>query len=84
VTAPTHEPEVIDRAWTRVLPPYRVRIHDDPIHIYHEVALAVHQTVPGTSYADGWAIATLGDTTGQAEAARGPQEVAAHYRERCE
>ena len=84
MTAPAREPEVIEREWTRLLPPYRVLIHDDPIHTYHEVALAVHQTVPGKSYADGWAIATLVDTTGQAIAAIGPKEVAEHYRERFE
>src|SRR5712691_7407638 len=70
---PTHDPQVIERERTRVLPPYRVLIHDDPIHTYHEVALAVQQTVPGKSYADGWAIATLVDTTGQAVAATCPK-----------
>ena len=78
------EPEVIERERTSVLPPYRVLIHDDPIHTYHEVALAVHQTVPGKSYTDGWAIATLVDTTGQAVAAIGPKEIAELYRERFE
>ena len=81
---PTLDPHVIKRERTVVLPPYRVLIHDDPIHTYHEVAMAVHQSVPGKSYADGWAIATLVDTTGQAVTAIGPQEVAEHYRERFE
>lgn len=81
---PTLDPQVIARERTRLLPPYRVLIHDDPIHTYHEVALAVHQTVPGKSYADGWAIATLVDTTGQAIVAICPKEVAEHYRERFE
>jgi ATP-dependent Clp protease adapter protein ClpS len=61
-----------------------VLIHDDPIHTYHEVVLAVHQTVPGKSYADGWAIATLVDTTGQAVAAVCAKEIAEYYRERFE
>lgn len=81
---PTLDPQAITRERTRLLPPYRVLIHDDPIHTYHEVALAVQQTVPSKSYADGWAIATLVDTTGQAVAAVCPREVAEHYRERFE
>jgi ATP-dependent Clp protease adapter protein ClpS len=40
--------------------------------------------VPGKSYADGWAIATLVDTTGQGIAAICPKEPAEHYREQFE
>ncbi len=83
---PTLDPEVqiVERVQIRALRPYRVIIHDDPIHTYHEVALAVHRTVPGKSYADGWAVATLVDTTGQGIAATCPKEPAEHYRERFE
>ena len=68
----------------RALRPYRVIIHDDPIHTYREVAVAVHRAVPGKSFADGWAIATLGDTTGQRIATICPKELAEYYRERFE
>ncbi len=81
---PTHDPTVIERVRASALRPYRVIIHDDPVHIYLEVALAVHHTVPGKSLADGWEIATLVDTTGQGVAALCPKEHAEHYRERFE
>ena len=38
--------------------------------------VVVQRTVPGKSYADGWAIAWLVDTTGQAVAAVCPKEPA--------
>ncbi len=82
--APTLDPETIERLRVKALRPYNVIIHDDPIHTYHEVALAVHRTVPGKSYADGWQIATLVDTTGQGIAATCPKEPAEFYRERFE
>lgn len=74
------------RASRLVTPNLRIKviIHDDPIHTYHEVALAVHRTVPGKSYADGWRIATLVDMTGQGIAAMCPKEPAEFYRERFE
>ena len=76
--------ELLERLKTRVLRPYRVIIHDDPIHTYHEVAVAVARTIPGKNYADGWEIATLVDTTGMAVATTCPKEPAEHYRERFE
>jgi ATP-dependent Clp protease adapter protein ClpS len=80
----TPDTEVVERVQSRALHPYRVLIHDDPIHTYHEVAFAVYQTIPGKSYADGWEIATLVDTTGQGVAAVCPKEQAEHYREQFE
>jgi ATP-dependent Clp protease adapter protein ClpS len=66
-TTPEHE--LGERVWVPALRPYRVLIHDDPIHTYHEVAFAVQQPIPGKTDADGWAIATLVDTTGLGVAA---------------
>ncbi len=62
---PTRDPAVVERVQVRALRPYRVIIHDDPVHTYLEVTVAVHRTVPGKSLADGWEIATLVDTRGQ-------------------
>jgi ATP-dependent Clp protease adaptor protein ClpS len=76
--------EVLERLKARLTRPYRVIIHDDPIHTYQQVAKAVQETVPGRTFRDGWAIATLVDTTGQAVAATCPKEPAEHYRERFE
>ncbi len=81
---PTHDPTVIGRVRARALRPYCVIIHDDPVHICLDVALAVHRTMPGKSLADGWAIATPVDTTDQGIAALCPKEHAEHYRERFE
>lgn len=84
MSAPTRETDLLEQVRARVLRPYHVIIHDDPVHTYHDVALAVHRTVPGKSYEDGWAIATLVDTTGQGIAATCPKEHAEYYRERFE
>ena len=84
MTAPTIDADVLEQLRARTLRPYHVLIHDDPIHTYHEVALAVQQIVPDKTYADGWAIATLVDTTGEAIAATCHKELAEHYRSRFE
>lgn len=81
MSAPILDADLLERLKTKALRPYRVLIYDDPIHTYHEVALAVHRTVLGKSYADGWAVATLVDTTGVGIAATCPRETAEHYRE---
>ena len=84
MAATTPDRDVVERVRAQALRPYRVLIHDDPVHTYHEVALAVQRVVPDKSYADGWAIATLVDTTGQGIAAICPKEPAEHYREQFE
>jgi ATP-dependent Clp protease adaptor protein ClpS len=84
MNAPTLDPELLEQLRTKVLRPYHVIIHDDPIHTYDDVAMAVHLTVPGKSYEDGWAIATLVDTTGQGIATTCPKEPAEYYRDRFE
>jgi ATP-dependent Clp protease adapter protein ClpS len=76
--------ELLEKLRVKLTRPYHVIIHDDPIHTYRDVALAVHRTIPGKSYEDGWDIATLVDTTGQAIATTCPKEPAEHYRERFE
>ncbi|MDB5075843.1 MAG: Clp protease ClpS [Chloroflexi bacterium] len=78
------EQELLEQLRAKLTRPYHVIIHDDPIHTYHDVAEAVHRTIPGKSYKDGWDIATLVDTTGQAIATTCPKEPAEHYRERFE
>lgn len=80
----TQEPALDEQVQIRALRRYHVIIHDDPIHTYLEVAVAVQRTVPGKSLADGWEIATLVDTTGQGIAAICPKELAEYYRERFE
>lgn len=84
MSAPTQETDRLEQLRRKVLRPFHVIIHDDPIHTYHQVAVAVQRTVPGKTYEDGWAIATLVDTTGQAIAATCPKEQADYYRERFE
>jgi ATP-dependent Clp protease adaptor protein ClpS len=76
--------ELLERLKTKLTRPYHVIIHDDPVHTYDDVARAVQQTIPGKTFDDGWEIATLVDTTGQAIAATCPKEPAEHYRERFE
>ncbi|HWE63219.1 MAG TPA: ATP-dependent Clp protease adaptor ClpS [Chloroflexota bacterium] len=86
MSAPTHatDLDLLERVRARLLRPFHVIIHDDPIHTYRDVALAVQHTVPGKSYEDGWEIATLVDTTGEGIAATCPKEQAEYYRERFE
>ena len=81
-TLPDHE--LLERLRAKLTRPSRVIIHDDPIHTYHQVAVAVARTIPDRTYEDGWRIATLVDTTGMAVAATCPKEPAEHYRERFE
>ena len=76
--------ELLERLKAKLTRPYRVIIHDDPEHTYADVAKAVQQTIPGKTFQDGWEIATLVDTTGQATATICPKEPAEHYRERFE
>jgi ATP-dependent Clp protease adapter protein ClpS len=76
--------ELLEKLRAKLTRPYHVIIHDDPIHTYRDVAIAVHHTIPGKSYEDGWEITTLVDTTGQAIATTCPKEPAEHYRERFE
>jgi ATP-dependent Clp protease adapter protein ClpS len=73
--------ELLEQLRSKLLRPYHVIIHDDPIHTYRQVALAVQHTIPGKTYEDGWEIATLVDTTGQAIATTCPKERAEYYRE---
>src|SRR5260370_7775255 len=74
--------ELLERPRAKLTRPYHVIIHDDPVHTYQDVAVAVQQTIPGKSFRDGWDIATLVDTTGQAIATTCPKEPADHYRHR--
>lgn len=81
---PSHDPTVIVRVGARARRLYRVIIHDDPIHIHLEVALAVHRIVPEKSLAGGWAIVMLVDTKDQGVTVLWPKEHAEHYRKRFE
>ncbi len=76
--------ELLERLKVKLTRPYHVIIHDDPIHTYDDVAKAVQHVIPGKTFHDGWEIATLVDTTGQAIATTCPKEPAEHYRERFE
>jgi len=76
--------ELLERLKAKLTRPYHVIIHDDPVHTYEDVARAVQKTIPGKTFDDGWTIATLVDTTGQAIATTCPKEPAEHYRDRFE
>jgi ATP-dependent Clp protease adapter protein ClpS len=84
MSAPIQETDLLENLRRKLRRPFHVIIHDDPIHTYHQVAVAVQRTIPGKSYEDGWAIATLVDTTGQAIATTCLKEQAEYYRERFE
>ncbi len=75
------EQDLLEQLRAKVMRRYDVIIHDDPIHTYRDVAVAVQRTIPGKTFDDGWEIATLVDTTGQAIAATCPKEQAEHYRQ---
>ena len=72
--------ELLERLKARLTHRCHMIIHDDPVHTYGDVARAVQETIPGKTFRDGWDIATLVDTTGQAIATTCPKEPAEYYR----
>ena len=72
------------RELLRLLPRYRVMLHNDAFHSMDEVILALVRTVPSLSIKDATAIMFEAHTTGCAQVIICPREPAEYYRERLE
>jgi ATP-dependent Clp protease adaptor protein ClpS len=80
--APRTDEEV--RELLRLLPRYRVMLHNDDVHSMDEVVLALVRTVPSLSIEAATAIMFEAHNTGRAQVIICPREPAEHYRERLE
>lgn len=80
--APRTDEEV--RELLRLLPRYRVVLHNDDVHSMDEVIIALVRTVPTLSIEAAAAIMLEAHTTGQAQVIICPREPAEYYRERLE
>ena len=72
------------RELLRLLPRYRVMLHNDDFHSMDEVVLALVRTVPSLSIKDATAIMFEAHTSGCAQVIICPREPAEYYRERLE
>ena len=80
--APRTDEEV--RELLLLLPRYRVMLHNDDVHSFDEVILALVRTVPTLSIEAATAITYETDSTGCAQVIICPREPAEYYRERLE
>jgi ATP-dependent Clp protease adaptor protein ClpS len=72
------------RELLRLLPRYRVLLHNDDVHAMDEVVLALVRTVPALSIEAATAIMFEAHNTGRAQVVICPREPAEYYRERLE
>ena len=82
-TAQTRTDEEV-RELLRLLPRYRVVLHNDDVHAMDEVVMALLRTVPTLSIEAATAIMFEAHNTGRAQVIICPREPAEHYRERLE
>jgi ATP-dependent Clp protease adaptor protein ClpS len=80
--APRTDEEI--RELLRLLPRYRVMLHNDDINSMDEVILALVRTVPTLSIDAATAIMFEAHTSGSAQVIICPREPAEYYRERLE
>lgn len=80
--APRTDEEV--RELLRLLPRYRVMLHNDDIHAMDEVVIALVRSVPTLSIEAATAIMFEAHNTGCAQVIICPREPAEYYRERLE
>jgi ATP-dependent Clp protease adaptor protein ClpS len=81
-TIPRTDEEV--RQALRLLPRYRVLLHNDDVHAMDEVVLALLRVVPALSPQGAIRVMLEAHTHGRAEVIVCPKEQAEHYRERLE
>jgi len=80
--APRTDEEV--RELLRLLPRYRVMLHNDDVHAMDEVVLALVRTVPTLSVEAATAVMFEAHNSGCAQVIICPREPAEYYRERLE
>lgn len=81
---PPPETQVNEETLTRLLPPYRVILHNDDVNDMGHVVQSLLKTVPSLSEDDATIIMTEAHTKGQASVITCPKEPAEHYRDGLE
>jgi ATP-dependent Clp protease adaptor protein ClpS len=76
------EPEVRQRSWTDILPPYRLILHNDDVNSMDHVVFALTNAVPGISIDRAVEIMLEAHNTGRALVIVCPLEQAELYRDR--
>ena len=79
-TAPTVEPDTI----RKVLPPWRVVLHNDDVNSMDHVVRSLVRSVPSLTVEDAAEIMLMAHNHGEATVITCPKEAAEHYRERLE
>lgn len=78
--APTRDEETL----TRLLPPYRVQLHNDDHNAMDHVVQALLRSVPSLTVERAAEIMLAAHNHGEATVITCPKEAAEHYRERLE
>jgi ATP-dependent Clp protease adaptor protein ClpS len=81
---PPPETEVDEETLTKLLPPYRVILHNDDVNSMEHVVQSLIKTVPSLSEDDATIIMVEAHTNGQASVITCPKEPAEHYRDGLE
>ena len=81
-TAPVRDfdPETIER----LLPPWRVILHNDDVNSMDHVVVSLMRSVPSLSMEEAVSIMFTAHENGEATVIQCPKETAEHYRERLE
>jgi ATP-dependent Clp protease adaptor protein ClpS len=82
MTAPVKEADA--DTLKRLVPPWRVILHNDDVNTMDHVVKALLHSVPPLSPEDAVAIMYTAHENGQADVITCPKETAEHYRERLE
>jgi ATP-dependent Clp protease adaptor protein ClpS len=69
---------------TRLLPPYRVVLHNDDHNSMDHVVLSLMRSVPSLTVEEAAEIMLTAHSNGQATVIECPKEAAEHYRDRLE
>ena len=81
---PPPETQVDEETLTRLLPPYRVILHNDDVNDMEHVVQSLTKTVPSLSEDDATIIMAEAHTNGQASVITCPKEPAEYYRDGLE
>ena len=83
-TAPAPTTTVDEAALTRLLPPYRVILHNDDHNSMDHVVRSLLRCVPSLTIEEAVQIMTTAHENGQATVIECPKEAAEHYRDGLE
>ena len=81
---PAPEKQVIEETLKRLLPPYRVILHNDDVNSMEHVVQSLMKAVPSLSEDDATIVMAEAHTNGQASVITCPKEAAEYYRDGLE